>query len=181
MEGILCYRRMIRQLNIIHKLRANLVLIRKCSTEKSLDKSIERSEEQNVDTKLPQSGFARAYDKFAAIKDSNNTSKELKPRSFTALLRHSKFIDLGDLENKVVIGEIFKIVGNDLYIDFGWKFHCVCPKPAINSSKYVRGSKVKLKILDLELSTRFLGASSDLTLLEADCALLSLISSPLEK
>ncbi|OAD52243.1 28S ribosomal protein S28, mitochondrial, partial [Eufriesea mexicana] len=105
-------------------------------------------------------------------KDNVETSK---CNTFTSLLRHSKFINLGDPTQKAVVGEIFNVVGNDLYIDFGWKFHCVCPRPELQSNLFTRGTKVKLLIKDLELSTRFLGATTDLTLLEADCTLLSII------
>lgn len=41
-------------------------------------------------------------------------------------------------------------------------------------SSFVRGTQVKLRIKSLELATRFLGSEKDLTLLEADAALLSL-------
>nr|CAI5827510.1 unnamed protein product [Callosobruchus analis] len=94
--------------------------------------------------------------------------------SFASLLRSSKFIDLGDPEGKTVTGKIFHIVDDDLYIDFGWKFHCVCSRPKRNASNYVRGAKVRLRIKELELSSKFLGYEKDLTLLEADCELLGL-------
>ncbi|XP_050507558.1 28S ribosomal protein S28, mitochondrial [Diabrotica virgifera virgifera] len=84
-------------------------------------------------------------------------------------------LQLGDPEGKVVTGKIFHIVEDDLYIDFGWKFHCVCSRPKKNGSSYIRGSKVRLLVKDLELSSKFLGFEKDLTLLEADCHILGLM------
>ncbi|XP_049776275.1 28S ribosomal protein S28, mitochondrial [Schistocerca cancellata] len=127
-------------------------------------------EEKNV--KL--SGFAKAFAKYTS-EDSPAAQEQL---TFPALLRNSKFIDLGDPVGKVVEGTIFHVVDDDLYVDFGWKFHCVCQRPPRNGSDYVRGARVRIRIKDLELSSKFLGSSRDLTLLEADATLMGIISSP---
>ncbi|XP_045479222.1 28S ribosomal protein S28, mitochondrial [Harmonia axyridis] len=116
-------------------------------------------------------GFAKSYEKFEEITKVQPET----PETFETLLRNSKFIDLGDPSNKIVIGKIFHVVEDDLYIDFGWKFHCVCPRPKKSSNEYVRGARVRLQIKDLELSSKFLGYEKDLTLLEANCFLLGLV------
>ena len=46
---------------------------------------------------------------------------------------------------------------------------------------YVRGSRVKLRLEALELSTKFLGASKDLTLREADGLLMGVLRSKARK
>lgn len=122
-------------------------------------------------TKVDGGGYAKAYEKFENIQDEKDKNT---PQNFTSLLRNSRLIDLGDPENKIVVGKIFHIIDDDLYIDFGWKFHCVCPRPKKNAENYIRGAKVRLMIKELELSSKFLGFEKDLTLLEADCVLLGL-------
>jgi small subunit ribosomal protein S28 len=96
------------------------------------------------------------------------------PATFASLVRHCKFTAMGDPVGKVVVGRIYHVVGEDLYIDFGHKFGCVCRAPRDDRRALVRGAEVRLKVNSLELSKRFLGYDTDLSLLEADCTLLGL-------
>ncbi|EFN76514.1 28S ribosomal protein S28, mitochondrial [Harpegnathos saltator] len=136
-----------------------------------------KDEAKASETEIKLGGFAQSYKKFSHIGEEK---KPEIPQTFASLIRHSKFVDLGDPEGKLVIGKIYHVVDNDLYIDFGWKFPCVCRRPVKNGQYYVRDSKVRLRIKDLELSSKFLGATTDITLLEANCTLIGLISSPLQ-
>lgn len=107
--------------------------------------------------------FAKAFDKY--------TGQE----NFAKLLRNSSFVRMGDPEGKIVEGVIYHVVEDDLYIDFGGKFNCVCLRPLRNGEVYTLGKKVRLVLHDTELSTRFLGAATDLTILEADATLIGLL------
>lgn len=99
-------------------------------------------------------------------------------KSFATLLRQSKFITQGDFRNSIMIGKVFHTTNNDLYVDVGMKFHAVVKKPSEDNRLYVRGSTVKLRMIDYEITDRFIGSDKDMSLLEADAVLLGLESTP---
>ncbi|XP_003384067.3 PREDICTED: 28S ribosomal protein S28, mitochondrial-like [Amphimedon queenslandica] len=74
-----------------------------------------------------------------------------------------------------VLGKIIAVVDDNLYIDFGGKFHGVVPCPEFGSEIYVVGTKVEVIVKDLEMSAHFLGAPQDSSLLEARIKLVGLL------
>ncbi|KAK3911643.1 28S ribosomal protein S28, mitochondrial [Frankliniella fusca] len=101
--------------------------------------------------------------------------------SICPLLSHKTtfLFQLGDPKGKTVVGRIYRVVDDDLYVDFDWKFPCVVKRPTLDAHLYVNNAEVRLRILDLEMSTIFLGAEKETSLNEANCVLVGLINSPL--
>merc|ERR1712107_632057 len=75
--------------------------------------------------------------------------------TFASLVRNCKFTMMGDPVGKEVVGRIYHVVEEDLYIDFGHKFGCVCRVPREGRRNFIRGTEVRLRVNSLELSKRF--------------------------
>ena len=72
-----------------------------------------------------------------------------------------------------MVGKIFNVVEQDLYIDIGLKFPVVCSMPKqTTSNRYNCGTNVRVLIKNLELSEKFLGFDKEFTILEANGVLL---------
>lgn len=90
---------------------------------------------------IPSLSFAKAFEKFEKLKEPVSEQKpaheekgcDEKDIHFLTLLRNSALMQLGDPNGRIVTGKIFHVVGDDLYIDFGGKLHCVCRRPERDS------------------------------------------------
>ena len=102
-------------------------------------------------------------------------ASETAPRtdeSFRELFERSKFAAIVDPVGQEVEGEVLAMVGEKMYVDFGCKFHAVVPVPdQAESGSYEKGSRVVVRVLDLEMTDHFIGDHRDTSLLEAEAEL----------
>ena len=84
-----------------------------------------------------KSGIEKAIRMFERVEKATVSedvqSSDDKRESFASMLRRSQFIAIGKPAGRVVVGTIFETLNDDLYIDFGGKFHCVCKAPRTNT------------------------------------------------
>lgn len=102
---------------------------------------------------------------------SNLDDKPCEQETFADMFKHSKFATMLDPINQKVKGEVLAVVEDKMYIDFGCKFHAVVPVPKERVASYRKGTPVIVRVLDLEMTSHFIGDHRDLTLLEAEAEL----------
>ena len=95
--------------------------------------------------------------------DEHTREEEL---TFAEMFRNSKFVQTVSPVGKKVKGEVIAVVDDNVYVDFGCKFHAVMAVP--QAKPEFKGRKVEVLVHDLEITDHFLGDSRHTSLLEAE-------------
>ena len=102
---------------------------------------------------------------------TNDLDNENASATFAEIFRRSKFAAELNPVNQKVEGEVLAVVDEKMYVDFGCKFHAVVPLPKARAKSHGKGTRVMLRILDLEIINHFIGDHKDTSLLEAEAEL----------
>ena len=106
-----------------------------------------------------------------------NTVNADKDAAFGDLFQRSKFATMLDPIGQRVEGEVVAVVKQKIYVDFGFKFHAVVSLPREGSAGYRKGTRVVVRLLNLEITNHFIGDHRDISLLEAEAELVDRLES----
>ncbi len=112
----------------------------------------------------------------AARRYTNTTVNNETESTFDALLQSSRFLaHCGETPvGQKVVANIIAERDNDIYVDFGGKFHAVVKRPKRNGHLYTTGKWVDVILEEIEVTEHFLGDSKDTSLLEGKVKLIGL-------
>ena len=104
-----------------------------------------------------------------------NVPVESGPK-FLEMLRESNWMKMGDPRQKMFRGIVINQIGNQVYVDYGYKFYGVFKIPeGMEPEQFVTGTKLLVLVKELELTQHFLGEDSLFSLLESEIQFQSLI------
>ena len=102
-------------------------------------------------------------------------STESEPEDlFERLLFDSPLLQLDSFKGKQFVGRITDVVGEDLYVDYGGKFHLVVTQSKERkrwsqpAHVYESGQLVRVQVNDYEIIGRFMGDDKFITINESD-------------
>lgn len=109
------------------------------------------------------------------FEDEENVPVETQPK-FLEVLRESNWMKMGDPRKKTFRGIVINRIGNQVYVDYGYKFHGVFKVPeTMEPEQFGTGTKLLVLVKELELTQHFLGEDSLFSLLESEIQFQSLI------
>lgn len=115
--------------------------------------------------------YLRMYVDGLQRETANLENTDPRGETFSEIFKRSQFATVLDPIKQKVEGKVLAVVEDKMYVDFGCKFHAVVPVPKARPESYDKGTRVVVRVLDLEMTNHFIGDHRDLSLLEAQAEL----------